>query len=143
MHIPAVHIRLWWVVVALVVAMVVLSIVGRKQYPWTSDDTWKSMLASGHEPYRYRLALALDLFANAIAGGRLGETISSRCGRWKLVVHGHGTVWHWLADWMCAWLDVIQPDHGEQAMSGDLKRAQNIVALETAALEQITSRPSG
>jgi len=133
LHIPSIP-HLWvWIALALVLAMVVLSIAGRKQYPWTVDATGQSELASLAEPYWLRVLVAFDVFCNVIAGGLPGETISARCGRWGTRPHGH-----LVQRFILSWLNVIQPDHGWQAVSGDMGRAQRIVKTEAAVLHQIT-----
>ncbi|HEX5437144.1 MAG TPA: hypothetical protein VFW98_08290 [Gemmatimonadaceae bacterium] len=132
-----------WLALAgmLVLAMVVLALIGRRQYGWTAADS-ASILATGvHDAYWYHVLVALDCFVNALCGGMVGETISARCGRWALAVRGHGTGWHWLASFMCAWLDVIQPDHGQRAIVGALARARLLTAVEHDALARIELAP--
>lgn len=125
-----------WIVLAVLAAMIGLTFVGRRQYAWTIDDTG-AVLKATRDPYWFRCLDALDIFANVLMGGLEGETISARCGRWALVVHGHGVVWHWIAGFMVRWLDVIQPDHGQRAIAGALGRSQQLVEIETAALAMI------
>lgn len=130
---------LWlWIPLGLLAAMVLLvlvSFVTSRNYPWTQADTAASEAASIKGPYWYRLLRAFDVFCNVASGGEEDETISARCGRWSMRPHGH-----LVQKFMIRWLDVLQGDHGFQAMSGDLARAQRIVKIETDALSQITSR---
>lgn len=128
--------QLLWLVIGCFVAMVVLAIIGRRQYPWTHADTDANDDAP-HDPYWYHVLVALDCFANALLGGMIGETISARCGRWALAVEGHGTVWHWIARFMVRWLGVLQPDHGQRAMAGAFARAMQVAYTEHAALCKI------
>lgn len=128
--------RLFWFVIACFTVMVVLAIIGRRQYPWTHADT-DANDGPPHDPYWYHVLVALDCFANALLGGMIGETISSRCGRWALAVDGHGTVWHWLARFMVRWLGVIQPDHGQHAIAGALGRATQLALITQQALVKI------
>lgn len=108
----------------------------RKRYHWTDLDTRLSQIRSLKEPYWRRVLVAFDVFCNVIFGGLPDETISARCGRWAHTAHGGPLVYRWFARFVTAWLNAIQVDHGEQAMSGDLARAQVIVALESAALAE-------
>jgi hypothetical protein len=75
----------------------------------------------GKQTYVRRLPTAFDLFINAITGGQLDETISSRCSKGALAGN-------WFAKFMVWWLDLIQPDHLQKAPEGDEVRAQEAVA---------------
>jgi len=126
---PAVP-HLWpWIVGALVLAMAVLALIKRKQYVWTVTDTGQSELSSLREPYWLRVLVAFDVFMNVIAGGLPDETISARCGRWSMRPHGH-----LVQKFINRWLSTLQADHGLQAISGDMGRAQRVVLVEQAAL---------
>lgn len=131
---------LLYCILAAVVAMVVLAVIGRHQPLWTKA-AMVSSISRVHGPYWYRVLVGLDCFANVITGGLVGETISARCGRWALVVQGHGTVWHWLARFMVKWLGVIQPDHGQRAIVGTLTRAEQLIEVERAALDALGTPP--
>lgn len=125
--------HLWlWVVLAILVGMIVLSIIGRKQYRWTITDTGQSELSSLREPYWLRVLVAFDVFCNVVAFGLPNECISSRCGRWGTRPHGH-----LVQRFILSWLDVIQADHGWQSISGDLGRAQRVVKIESEALAKV------
>jgi len=127
-------VTLWlWIPLGALVAMVALYVIGRKQYRWTVSDTGQSELASVREPYWLRVLVAFDVFCNVFTGGESGETISARCWRWSLRPHGH-----WVQKFINGWLRVVQADHGPQAASGDLGRAQRLERIETAALAKIT-----
>lgn len=132
-----------WVALGLIAAMILLAILGlfvRKDYAWTQADTTVSEAGSLAESYPRRVLVQFDVFWNVVAGGISGETISARCGRWShRVTAGCGTGWRWLAQFMVRWLDVIQPDHGYEAITGDLARAQRVIDVETAALAKLTA----
>ena len=133
-----------YVALGIIAAMTLLAIAGlfvRSDYPWTAQDTTVSEAGSLAESYPRRVLVQFDVFWNVVAGGIPGETISARCGRWShRVTAGGGAGWRWLAQFMVRWLDVIQPDHGYEAMTGDLARAQRVVAVETAALAKLTAK---
>lgn len=118
-----------WAIGAILLAMIVLALIRRTQYAWTVTDTGQSELSSLHEPYWLRVLVAFDVFCNVVAGGIPDETISARCGRWAMRPHGH-----LLQKFINRWLSTIQADHGLQAATGDLGRAQRVVRLEQAAL---------
>lgn len=129
-----------YVVAALLVAMVVLRFVGHRRYKWTVADTGRSILNVQHEPYWFRVIIATDYYANALRGGRIGETISAAIGRWWLTIRGHGTVWHWIASLLGWDLDHVDSRHVEGAIAGSLGRSQIIVDVETAALAKLTAK---
>ena len=108
----------------------------RKRYQWTAQDTAMARARSTRAPYWYRVLRALDVFANVVVNGKEDETISARSGRWAHKAHGGPWYYRWPARALTAFLNAIQVDHGEQAMSGDLERASEIVTLETAALQE-------
>jgi hypothetical protein len=108
----------------------------RRRYKWTATDTAASRVRSSQASYGHRVAVALDIFLNVVANGKEDETISARAGRWAHKAHPGPWYYRWPARVLTAFLNAIQVDHGEQAMSGDLERASEIVTLETAALQE-------
>ena len=79
------------------------------------------------EGYLQKDLVGLDQFANVLTGGLPDKTISSRMARWdtqgknvKKVV-GHA---------MSAFLDLFQKDHGAEAESGDVERAEIVENIE-------------
>lgn len=131
----------WYIVGGALLLLVVLRFVGHRRYVWTVTDTGRSILNVQHEPYWFRASVALDYFVNALRpGGMIGETLSAAIGRWWLVVHGHGTVWHWIASLVGHDLDAVDHRHVEGAIAGALGRAQLVVDVESAALAVITTK---
>ena len=74
-----------------------------------------------NQTYPRRLMTAVDLFLNALVGGRLDETISSRCS--KGAIAGNK-----LAKLMVGIFNIFQPNHFEMAPEGDEARAQEVIA---------------
>ena len=128
-----------WVVCALIVLMILVGQRRRGDYPWTPADTVKSEANSQRASYVHRVLVAFDVLCNVVLGGLSDETISARCGRWSLRTTGNANA-RWLARQVNGWLCRLQSDHGYQAMSGDLERAQAIVAVETAALAALEAQ---
>lgn len=75
----------------------------------------------GKQTYPRRLLTALDLFLNALAGGALDETISSRCSKAALAGNTPAKVLVWV-------FDLFQKDHLYKAPEGDEQRAQEAIA---------------
>jgi len=70
------------------------------------------------EGYLHRVLVALDIFMNVVFfAGKQGETMSTHA--W--IASQSGAVWGKLMNF---WLDGFQQNHGPQAASGDLERAQ-------------------
>ena len=111
----------------------------RGDYPWTPADTTKSEASSQRASYVHRVLVAFDVLMNVVLGGLSDETISARCGRWSLRTSGDPAA-RWLARQVNGWLCRIQHMHGAGAMSGDLARAEAIVAIETAALKALEAK---
>jgi hypothetical protein len=73
------------------------------------------------EGYLHRCLVALDIFMNVVFfAGKQGETMSTHA--W--IASQSGALWGKL---MNRWLDGFQANHGPQAASGDLERAQGEV----------------
>lgn len=85
---------------------------------------------TAHEGYFRKDLIGLDQFANVITGGNPDETISSRMARWDTEDRG---VKHEVGEVVSKGLDLFQKDHGAEAESGDLERAQNVVNIEKEA----------
>jgi hypothetical protein len=75
----------------------------------------------GKQTYPRRLVTALDLFLNAVAGGRLDETISSRCSKAALGGNVPAKALVWV-------FDLFQQDHIYAAPEGDEIRAQEAIS---------------
>ena len=103
---------------------IALSIWGRQQCGWTAADTAKSAAQMISAPYWYRCLVALDLFANVLLRGMYGMTLSSRIAIWAAMKRGGVVGWFVLT--LLKMLDRLQPDHGTEALSGDV--ARNTVA---------------
>lgn len=89
--------------------------------------------------YPFTIITALDMFANAVFRGRLGETISARLGRWLFGRKTGG----WFAEAtigkLAALLDWVQHDHLLKAIHGTRDRAASLVALEDEVLAKVKS----
>jgi hypothetical protein len=87
------------------------------------------------ETYPHKVLVALDQDVNVDTGGLPDETISSRVRR---ISDAHPCwCWNpgvWLAKAMNAGLNLIEKNHGAKAQSGDLQRAETVVATEEKAL---------
>lgn len=77
--------------------------------------------------YPRRVLLALDLFANVLTFGKVGETISARSQR----AADKGNI---AGKAMTKFLHLFQKKHGELAEAGDLARAEQIERTEESAL---------
>src|SRR5271156_3854969 len=75
------------------------------------------------EGYFLRVLVGFDIFMNVIFGGNPDETISSRASR----AATEGKTWGIL---LSKFLIIFQSDHGANAQSGDLQRADDVVKLE-------------
>ena len=80
-----------------------------------------------HHGYFRRVLLGLDLFANVLAFGKVGETISARSQR----AADRG---NWAGKAMTGFLHLFQKNHGVLAEIGDEARAQEVEAIEQNAL---------
>lgn len=90
--------------------------------------------------YPFRIIIALDIFGNALFGGKLGETISARLGRWLFGRQPGGWIAEMTIGKLAALLDWIQHDHLLDAIHGSRDRAAALVATEDAALAKIPAR---
>lgn len=73
-----------------------------------------------NQTYLRRLPTALDLFLNALFGGQLGETLSSRIA--KGAIAGN-----WFAKLWVKILDLFQAQHELKAPEGDEIRSMEVV----------------
>jgi hypothetical protein len=78
--------------------------------------------------YVRRVLLGLDLFANVVTGGKVGETISARSQR----AADRG---NWAGKAMTGFLHLFQRDHGHLAEIGDEARAEAVEQTEQKALD--------
>ena len=91
--------------------------------PLTPAQTAQEETQAAHEAYLHRFLVGFDQFMNVVTDGDPDETISSRSARAAL----RGKKWG-IA--MSKFLDKFQNDHGADAMSGDLERAEAVEKLE-------------
>ena len=92
---------------------------------------------SALDHYPLDMIVALDLLANAGTGGHLGETMSSRIGRWTFGRQPGG----WLAEVTVGnlgkLLDFFFHDHLIKAMEGSKERADALSAEIAATLTKV------
>ena len=74
----------------------------------------------GKQTYIRRLPTDLDLFLNALTGGALDETISSRCSKAALGGNKIAKALVWV-------FDLFQSEHIYKAPEGDEVRAQELI----------------
>lgn len=114
------------------IVFIILAINGPHHRAWTKHQTLISEGNSLKEPYWLRSLVEFDVFCNVfLFHGIPGETISSRIGRWSKSKTGEV---RWFIRIILYALERIQWNHGEQAQSGDLARAQRVVTIESYAL---------
>lgn len=94
--------------------------------PLTPEQTAAQEAKAAKEGYLHRDAVALDIFADEVAGGPMDETISSRLAR----AAESGKWWGKLG---CKTLNLFQANHGPKAQAGDVERAQSEVEREQAS----------
>lgn len=73
--------------------------------------------------YLFNVALGLDLFASAILGGKLGETLSGRAGSAYNQGKLRGRIFCPIINWI-----MRNPQHCQQAVQGDIRRATAVIA---------------
>lgn len=96
--------------------------------PWIASDVQIAEKKAATEGWPHRALVALDIAINVIIlRGQQDETISTHSWRAANESKTWGKVMVW-------WLDLFQPNHGPQAASGDLERAQVRVAILKRAL---------
>lgn len=76
--------------------------------------------------YLFNIALALDLLASAILGGMPGETMSGRAGAAQAQGMLRGKILAPIINFI-----MRNPNHCKNAVQGDLKRAQAVIADDT------------
>lgn len=114
------------------IVFIILAINGPHHRAWTKHQILISEGNSLKEPYWLRSLVEFDVFCNVfIFHGIPGETISSRIGRWSKSKTGEV---RWFITIILWALERIQRNHGEEAQSGDLARAQRVVTIESYAL---------
>jgi hypothetical protein len=80
-----------------------------------------------NEGYAERELIDVDIFANETLGGKTGETLSSRFGRWSLRPTGiRGAI----GRFMVRTLNIAQDNHCGQAIAGDKARGAALVQTE-------------
>jgi hypothetical protein len=95
--------------------------------PLTPEEIKQYEANAAKESYPRRLPVAFDVFLNALTGGRLGETISSRCQR----AASEGNRAAKFISWC---LDKVQRRHGQLAQAGDYARAEGVERQEENSL---------
>lgn len=99
------------------------AILGEAAQVWIPQDIAPTEARAAKEGYVHRALVALDIFVNVIVLlGEQGQTISSHA--WMAAQSGEA----W-GKAMTTWLDWIQPNHGQQAASGDLERANTSATI--------------
>ena len=76
--------------------------------------------------YVFNVALGLDLFASAVLGGMPGETLSGRAGTAQRQGKLRGRIFAPVIDWI-----MRDPQHCQQAIAGDIARANAVIADDT------------
>jgi uncharacterized protein YfaQ (DUF2300 family) len=89
--------------------------------PLTPEQVAQAEAQAAKEGFLHRTLVGLDIFANVLTGGNEDETISSRSSRAATQGKKWGIV-------MSKFLDIFQRDHGPKAQSGDVERAQAVIA---------------
>lgn len=72
--------------------------------------------------YLFNVALGFDLLASAILGGKLGETLSGRAGSAYAQGKLRGRIFCPIINWV-----LRNPQHCQQALRGDILRAQAVI----------------
>lgn len=78
--------------------------------------------------YFINVALGLDLFASAILAGKPGETLSGRAGSAYNQGKFRGYVFCRIINWIAR-----NPQHCQQAVQGDIRRATAVIADQSKA----------
>jgi hypothetical protein len=91
--------------------------------PLTPQQTAQAEAGTAKEGYLHREAVAVDIFINETADGKMDETISSRAAR----ADEKGK---WWGRTLSRFLDFFQSNHGPKAQAGDVERAQAVESLE-------------
>ena len=91
--------------------------------PLTPEQVAQQEAQAAKEGYLHREAVAVDIFLNETADGKMDETISSRAAR----ADEKGKWWGRV---MSRFLDFFQSDHGPKAQAGDVERAKAVESLE-------------
>lgn len=97
--------------------------------PLTPAQTSTEEVQAASENFAVRDLVAVDIFASEITGGPADETISTRLAIDSVEGHGISKEVGKIGSFI---LDKFQADHGADAASGDLERAQ----AETAIVEK-------
>lgn len=96
---------------------------------WTAADVPQYELRASQEKYPHKVLVALDIFLNVVVlGGRQCETISTHA----FIATGEKKIWGICLNW---WLNLIQPNHGYKAASGELERSSAEVARMRSLLK--------
>jgi hypothetical protein len=72
--------------------------------------------------YFINVLLGLDLFASAILGGRVGETLSGRAGAAQAQGKLRGRIFATIINFLAR-----NPNHCAMAIGGDIRRAQAVI----------------
>lgn len=105
------------------------AIIGDHAKPWSVSDVAQAEARTAVEPYWHRVLVALDIFINVVfIKGQEDETISTHSWRASLLNRTWGKAMIW-------WLNLFQANHGQQAASGDLERAENRVIVLSKLLQ--------
>lgn len=100
--------------------------------PLTPAQIATAEAQAAREGYIHRALVAFDQFIGATIDIQNDQTISS-----ATEIAAHKKVWyHGFAVALNAGLDLLQGSHGEKAQSGDIERAEEVIATDTAALQK-------
>jgi hypothetical protein len=73
--------------------------------------------------YLFNVALALDVLASALTGGKPGETLSGRAGTAQRAGKLRGRIFAPIINFI-----MLNPNHCAQAILGDMARARAVIA---------------
>lgn len=94
--------------------------------PLTPTQFATAQVQVAKEGYIHRVLVAFDIFWNVAFDGNEDETISSHAERDAIKGEFLGKV-------LSRGLDLIQPEHGQKAIAGDVQRATTVVTVEQSS----------
>ncbi|MGH9771521.1 MAG: hypothetical protein ACRD4Q_07455 [Candidatus Acidiferrales bacterium] len=110
----------------------------RLDAPLTDQQIAVAEERASREGYVHRVFYGLDQFLASLLDVENDQTISS-----ATEIAAHKKVWYTaFAKALNDGLDLIQRSHGQKAQAGDLARAEEVIATDTAALKSEQARSS-
>jgi hypothetical protein len=104
--------------------------------PLTPQQIAAAELRVAKQAYVHRVLDSFDQFVASTLGIQNDQTISS-----ATEIAAHKKVWyHAFAVALNDGLDLIQKSHGQLAQVGDITRAEEVIATDTSALAQETTK---